>query len=201
MGLLPEFFLLLGIVVFLALSLLCALLDDDLPSRLPYLFQGGAIAGLGALLISQGFINSGIFGRSSTDSGRFWISVVYLALAVSSVVGLNVYIAVARRKMALASTFSGAVTVPTFMISAILISSFLGTLILAGSALAISLSVFLFLRGTFNHTRKAPGGQGSSSTILASLPLEVPEISLQSHLPSINGQEEWEEPPMKKSEE
>ena len=180
----------MGIVVFLAISLLCALLDDDLPSRLPSLFQGGAIAGLGALLISQGFINSGIFGRSPIDSGRVWISVVYLALAFSSVVGLNVYIAVARRKMVLALTFSGTVTAPTFMISAILISSFLGTLILAGSALAISLGVFLFLRGTFNHTRNDPGGQGSSSTILASLPLELPGTNLQSHLPSIKLQEE-----------
>jgi len=37
MGLLTEFFMLLGIDIFLAMSLLSALLDKELPSTLQYL--------------------------------------------------------------------------------------------------------------------------------------------------------------------
>src|SRR5438034_9444657 len=96
MGLVPEFFVLLGIVIFLGMSLLSALLDDSLPSRLQYLFQIAAMVGLGELLTSQG----------SVELTRFWVRIVYLASAVSSVVGLNVYTWVPRRRMGLASTSS-----------------------------------------------------------------------------------------------
>jgi len=127
MGLVPEFFIVLGIFIFLAMSFLSALLDDDLPSILQYLFQGAAAVGLGLLLLNQAFINGGILSRAPGDPTRFWISGVYLSSAVSIVAGLNAYLAIVRRKMALSSAFSGAVTVPTFMISAIVVSSFLGT--------------------------------------------------------------------------
>src|SRR5436189_5972405 len=115
MGLVPEFFVLLGIVIFISMSLLSAFLEDDLPSGFQYWFRVAAIVGLGELLIGQGFV----------ELMRFWLSFVYLALALSSVVGLNAYLAVVRRRMDIASTFSGTITVPTLMISAVFISSFL----------------------------------------------------------------------------
>ena len=167
MGLLPEFFMLLGIDVFLAMSLLSALLDDDLPSPLQYLFQGAALLGLGQLFLSQGFINSGVYGREPTDPTRFWISAIYLAAAVSNVLGLNIYLAVVRRKMTLASTFSGTVTVPTMMTSMFFVSSFIGSagevsltsataMMLAVSALVSGLSIFGFLRQAARRTEERP---------------------------------------------
>jgi hypothetical protein len=198
MGLLPEFFMVLGIFVFLAMSFLSALLDDDLPSILPYLFQGAAAVGLGLLLMNQTFISGGILSRNPTDLTRFWISVVYLASAVSIAAGLNVYLAIVRRKMALSSILSGAVTAPTFMISAILISSFLGTggeltfspvtiLVLAVSALVIGLSIFGFLREARKHVRAASNGGGS---------LPTGPLSIR----SMQGEDDWEEIPKKGSE-
>ena len=198
MALVPEFFMVLGIFVFLAMSFLSALLDDDLPSILQYLFQGTAAVGLGLLLMNQAFINGGILSRAPGDPARFWISIVYLASAVSFVAGLNVYLAMVRRKMALSSAFSGAVTVPTFMISAIVVSSFLGTggevsfspatvLILAVSASLIGLSIFGFLRETHLHIRNSSGVQG---------PLSTGPVSM----PSMQGDDEWEESPKKGSE-
>src|SRR2546428_6870924 len=115
MGLMPEFFVFLGIIIFLAMSLLSAYLDDDLPSRLQYIFQIAAIAGLGELLTSQVFINL----------TRTWVSIAYLASALSSVVGLNVYLWISRRRTDMASTLSETVTVPILMISAVFIYSFL----------------------------------------------------------------------------
>jgi len=197
MGLVPEFFMALGIFVFLAMSFLSALLDDDLPPILPYLFQGGAAAGLGLLVMNQTFINGGILSRDATDPTRFWINVVYLASAVSIMASLNVYLAIVRRKMALSSILSGAVTLPTFMVSAILVSSFLGTggevsfssatvLILAVSASLIGLSMFGFLRETHLHIRNSSGVEG---------PLSTGPVSM----PSMQGDDEWEESPKKGS--
>src|SRR5438132_9356890 len=196
MGLVPEFFIVLGIFIFLAMSFLSVLLDDDVPSILQYLFQGAAAVGLGLLLMAQAFIIGGILGRAPGDPTRFWISIVYLSSAVSVVAGLNVYLAIVRRKMALSSAFSGAVTVPTFMISAIVVSSFRGTeggisfspaaiFVLAVSAFVISLSVFGFLREARKHIRNSSGRRGSLPTGLGSAP---------------PGEEEWEESPRKEEE-
>ena len=189
----PEFFMVLGIFVFLATSILSALLDDYLPSILQYVFQGAAAAGLGLLLIDQAFVNAEILGRSLTDPTRFLISVVYLASAIATAAGMNVYLATVRRKMALSSILSGTVTVPTFMISAILVSSFLATggglsfspatiLILVVSALAMGLSMFEFLRETRMHTR--------NSSIMATLASAGPVPT-----PSKLREDDWEESP------
>src|SRR5437660_1244113 len=206
MGLLPEFCIVLGIFIFLAMSFLSALLDDDLPSILQYLFQGAAAVGLGLLLLNQALINGGILSRAPGDPTRFWIGFVYLSSAVSIVAVLNVYLAIVRAKMALSSAFSGAVTVPTLMISAIVVSSFLGTggevsfspatiFVLAVSAFVISLSVFGFLREAHKHIRNSSGGLGSLPTGPASMPVSFP-VSV----PSIQGDDDWEESRKKESE-
>jgi hypothetical protein len=148
--------------------------------------------------MNQIFINGGILSRVPTDPTRFWIGVVYLASAVSMLAGLDGYLAIVRRKMALSSILSGAVTVPTFMVSAILVSSFLGTggevslspateLILGVSASLIGLSMFGFLRETHLHIRNSPDRRGILSTSPVSLP-------------SMQGEDDWEESPKKGSE-
>jgi len=197
MGLVPEFFVFLGIVIFLAMSLLSALLDDDVPSRLQYFFQIAAIVGLGELLMSQGLVNL----------TRFWASIVYLVSALSSVVGLNIYLWVLRRRMDMASTFSETVTVPILMISAVFIYSFIGDggevsfspaaiVTLAVLVLVTSLSIFGFLRELSGHIGKAPGALMSLPTGEASTSLGTSGTGLVLP-PSLQGKE-WEESPNKK---
>ncbi len=115
MALAPEFFVLLGISIFLAVSVISALLDRHLPSILQYMFQGAAGAGLGELLLSQGL----------SGPTRVWAGIVYLAFALSSLVGVNIRLAIVRRGMNIASIFSQMMTVPIVMISALFLSSFL----------------------------------------------------------------------------
>ena len=204
MGLLPEFFMLLGIGVFLAMSFLSFLLDDEMPSSFQYLFQGAAIVGLGLLFTSRGLVNTGFLGRAPTDITRFWLSVVYLASAVSIVIGLNVYLAAVRRKIDLASIFSGTVTVPIFMISALFVSSFLasggnvsltpatiGMLAVAG--LVIGLSMFGFLREASKHISNAPAGPG----LLPTGPLAMSPGGTGIMRGGELEEEEWEESPRK----
>jgi hypothetical protein len=198
LGLVPEFFVLLGIAIFLAMSLLSTLLDDNLPSRLQYFFQIAAIVGLGELLMSQGPVNL----------TRFWVSIVYLASALSSVVGLNVYLWVPCRRMDIASTFSEMVTVPILMISSVFIYSFLGNggevsfspaaiLTLSVLVLVTSLSVFGFLRELSSRSSKASGGPVLSPTGPGSTPPWTQGRGLALPLPSLR-EDEWEESTKKK---
>ena len=207
MGLVPEFFILMGIGIFLGMSLLSALLNEDIPRSVQWLFQGAAAIGLGQMFASRAFINSNVFPRDPGDPTRFWISLLYLAAAVSNVIGLNVYLAAVRRKTSLASIFSGTVTVPIIMFSAVFVSSFIGSggqvsftpatiVILAAAVLVVGLSVFGFLREAFKHLSGSPSGQGSSPMGPVTMPPEGPGIGLPLQIHSMRG-EEWEESPAK----
>jgi hypothetical protein len=70
---------------------------------------------------------------------------------------------------------------------------------LAVSGLVVGLSIFVFLRESSKHISNISGGRGSSSKGPVSVSLEVPGISLPSHLPSTGG-EEWEESPRREEE-
>jgi hypothetical protein len=181
------------------MSLLGALLDDDIPLFLQYLFQVAGVVGLGLLFMSRGLVNTGILGRDPNDGTRFWLSVGYLSSAVSSVIGLNVYLAAVRRRIALASAFSGTLTVPIVMISSLFVSSFLvsggevsftssAIIIVAVAAIVVGLSMFGLLREASRHVSNVPSGRGA------------PGIGLPLHLPSMPG-EEWEESPTKEEGE
>jgi len=202
------------------MSLLIALFDFDMPSLFPYLFQGAAIIGLVQLLMSQSFINTGILSRAATDGTRLSLSVVYLTSAVSTVVGLNVYLAVVRRKMALASAFSGALTMPIFMISALFVSSFIGSsgevvlspatlVVVAVLMLVVNFGMFWLQRASM-RIGYAPGGQGLSPTSPSSMPPDASAIGLPSteeagslplQLQSMRVSDDWEESPTKEEGE
>lgn len=152
MALAPEFFVLLGIDIFLAASILTALLDRYLTSILQYVFQASAAAGLGELLLSHGLIGA----------TRVWAGIIYLAFALSSLIGLNIRLAIVRQGMNIASIFSQMMTVPVVMVSALFLSSFLengGELIFSTASIVTivaavamaSLSVFGLLREYSRH--------------------------------------------------
>jgi len=103
----------------------------------------------------------------------------------------------------MASTFSETVTVPTLMISAVFIYTFLGNggelsfspaaiLTIAVLILVTSLSIFGFLRELSKHVTKGSGGPSLSPTGPASTLPSTPERELALPLPSLHG-DEWEE--------
>jgi hypothetical protein len=115
---LPEFFALLGIDVFLMLSLLSCLLDDRLPKAIPYIYQIAALVGYGHLLISKEFFV--IFGEYM----RFWYCFIYLLIALSNIVAINIYFAIVKEQWGLAKIWSAAVTFPTILISMYFVSNY-----------------------------------------------------------------------------
>ena len=117
-AILPEFFALLSVDIFLLLSLLTCLMDDRLPKAVPYIYQIAALIGFGHLLVSKDFLL--IFG----DYMRFWYNFFYLIVALANIVAVNVYLAVEKKLWALAKTWAGAVTFPITVISVFFVSNY-----------------------------------------------------------------------------
>jgi hypothetical protein len=109
--LLPEFFAILGIDLFLLLSLLTCLLDERFPKAIPYIYQIAAIYGFGHLLISRNFLD--VFGEYT----RFWYSFLYLAVALGNILAVNIYFAVLKRQNTIAKVWSGAITFPSILVT------------------------------------------------------------------------------------
>ena len=135
--LLPEFFTLLGINVFLAISLLACLLDKHFPPAIPYIYQVAALVGFGYLLVSKEFMV--VFGMEM----RFWCCIVYLLVAVANVIAVNVYIAVVKRLSILALAFSGTVSFPTILLSLFFVSCYSNGVVLSVIPLEIVYVVFV----------------------------------------------------------
>jgi len=164
---------------------------------------------LGELLLNQ----------EATSATRVWASIVYLAFALSSLVAVNIRLAIVRRGMNIASMFSQMMTVPIVMISALFLSSFLGNggdlvfstaaiLTIAVSVLVADLSIFGLLREYSRHgsirsglvsfpTSKAPVLTGSLGPTLDLHQRPEQDITLHPH--SAEG-EEWEESPTREKE-
>lgn len=115
---LPEFFALLGLDLFLLLSLLTCLLDERFPKAIPYIFQVAALIGFGHLLVSRDFL--GIFGEYM----RFWYNFFYLVIALANIVAVNIYLATSKKLWMLAKAWAGTVTFPTIVISVFFVSNY-----------------------------------------------------------------------------
>lgn len=116
--LLPEFFALLGIDLFLLLSLLTCLLDERFPRAIPYIFQVAALIGFGHILVSREFL--AVFDEYM----RFWYNFFYLVIALGNVVAVNVYFAAAQKMWTIAKAWAGIVTFPTIVISVFFVSNY-----------------------------------------------------------------------------
>jgi hypothetical protein len=147
----PEFFALLGIDLFLMLSLLSCLLDERVPKGLPYIYQIGALAGFGHLLISNHFFL--IFGEYM----RFWYCFLFLLVALANVVGINIYFVFVKKRITVAKLLSAAVTFPTIVMSMFFISNYSVTqgatfplltlqISMVASIFIMGISIFLLLK-------------------------------------------------------
>jgi hypothetical protein len=114
----PEFFLLLGIDIFLALSLLTCLLERHFPTTLSYIYQLAALIGFGNLLVSKEFLQ--IFDEYT----RFWYSMIYLAVGLANIAAVNLHLAFTKKQYAISKAFLGAVTLPAYLVSSLFIYNY-----------------------------------------------------------------------------
>jgi hypothetical protein len=114
----PEFFALLGIDLFLAISLLTCLLDRHFPWQLPYIYQLAALAGFGQLLVSREFM--AFFGEYM----RFWYSLLYLIVALANIIAVNIYLGIMKKLLNYAKVFMLTVTFPTLALAVFFLSNY-----------------------------------------------------------------------------
>jgi len=114
----PEFFALLGIDLFLAISLLTCLLDRHFPWQLPYVYQLAALAGFGQLLVSREFLP--FFGEYM----RFWYSLLYLVVSLANIVAVNVYLGIMKKLLNYAKVFMFTVTFPALALTTFFLSNY-----------------------------------------------------------------------------
>jgi hypothetical protein len=108
--LLPEFFLFLGIDLFVALALLTCVMEH-FNRLISYLYEAAAVFGYVNMFMSREFIAS--FGEYM----RFSYSFLYLALALANIIGINIYLLVSKKSWGMAKVFASCVTFPTVLIS------------------------------------------------------------------------------------
>ena len=159
----PEFFLLMGIDIFLATSLVTALFDKHFPSKIPYICQLAALAGYGNLIVSKEFL------QTFELYMRFWYRLIYLIIAVAHVVTLGIYLGFTKNMWKAAKVFTYTVAIPVLIISTFFISNYISlathpilvtppltfemtfiTVILFDS-LVVSLGIYLFIKPKWWH--------------------------------------------------
>jgi hypothetical protein len=114
----PEFFVLLGLDLFLAMSLLTCLLDKHFPWHLPYLYQLASLAGFGQLLVSREFM--ALFDEYM----RFWYSVIYLVVALANIVAVNVYLGFMKKLLNYAKVIMLTVTFPALALTTFFLANY-----------------------------------------------------------------------------
>ncbi len=117
-SLMPEFFMLLGIDFFLAISLLTCIFDKHFPDKLDYLYQLVALAGFGQLLVTHEFM------PSFPNYMRFWYSTIYLIIALANILALNAYLLIFKKKRNFAKLFAVVATAPTVIISTLFLYNY-----------------------------------------------------------------------------
>jgi len=114
----PEFFILLGLDLFLATSLLTCLLDKHFPWQLPYLCQLASLVGFGQLLVSREFL------AFFDEYMRFWYSLTYLVIALATIVAINVYLGFMKKLLNYAKAIMFTVTFPSLAIAVFFIANY-----------------------------------------------------------------------------
>jgi hypothetical protein len=113
----PELLMLIGVNVFVALSLVTSIFDHHFPVRIPYVFQIAALAGFGLIWVNYAFFISSV-------EARFWCSVSFLAVALMAGFAINIYVAVVKKRLGAAIAFLGALTMPVTFLSYYAASSY-----------------------------------------------------------------------------
>jgi len=121
---------LIGVNVFVALSLLTSLFDCPFPTAVPYVYQIAALAGFGQIWVNYAFFPFFV-------EARFWGSMLYLAVALINIIAVNFYIAIKKRTLSIVGAFLGAATIPTIFISYLSVSAYVNGLTISTPPLPI----------------------------------------------------------------
>lgn len=104
----PQFFILLGIDIFLGGSIVTVLFDKEFPNGLPYIFDFGALTGFVQLLIVPGYL------ANYPVETQFYYSVAFATFAVIGIVACSLY-ETFRRKPLIGGSIAIVATLPSIL--------------------------------------------------------------------------------------
>lgn len=104
-----QFFLLVGIDIFLGGSIIAVMLEDHFPKSLPYILDIGSFVGFAQLLIGPQYLSS----FSSTL--QFYYCFGFLSVAVLSIAGLNLYLFLLKGNLVVSAVVAMVATTPSIL--------------------------------------------------------------------------------------
>ena len=119
--LLPEFLGILGIDVFLVLSILACMFD--FPVFIQYVYHISAYVGFLQLWIDYAF--------AFAEETRFLICTAYLVIGLANIIFVNGYVGIREKRTLWTTTFLCAVTVPTTLISFSAVSWYVNRIVIS----------------------------------------------------------------------
>jgi uncharacterized membrane protein len=120
-ALVPQFFLLIGINLFLAGSVIIMLLEDQYPKSLPYLLNVGGFIGFGLLWVGHAYFNT------LSSALQFYLCAGFAAAAVMSLIVSNLYLLAIKKRPTLGGIFAAVVTAPSFMVLLFFVNAYLSS--------------------------------------------------------------------------
>ena len=114
----PQFLLLVGIDIFLGGSIMSVLLDDHFPRGLPYILDIGSFVGFSQLLVGPQYT------ASFSQTLQFYYCFGYLIVAVLSLVGLNIYLYLAKQRIISSAIMAIVATIPSILASVYFASAY-----------------------------------------------------------------------------
>lgn len=152
----PKIFMFTGINAFLVMSFSISVFDKQFPKLLPCVLQIATLAGFSQMRLNYTLL----FASMET---RFWNSLLFLAMSIVSVIMINLYFGIRKKKLSSAGILMGVFTIPVsailfFVISAytngtpisipvlpVVLMQFLGEILVA-SMIIMGVSIYVYLK-------------------------------------------------------
>ena len=114
----PQFFILLGVDIFLGGSIVTIMFDEDFPTGLPYVLDFAALVGLIQLALTPQYLTG------YPVEIQFDYSVIYAVTAILAIAGSNLYLVLVRGRWMEGGAFAVTATVPSIIATPFFVSAY-----------------------------------------------------------------------------
>jgi len=114
----PEFFILLGIDIFLGGSVIVIVFDEHFPVGLPYLLDFGALVGFIQLVLGPQYLTG------YPAEMQFYYSAAFVVTAIMAILGSNLYVAFVRGRPRIGCAFAITATLPASLSTAFFMADY-----------------------------------------------------------------------------
>ena len=120
----PQFFILLGVDIFLGGSVVTVVFDEHFPTGLPYVLDFAALVGLIQLALTPQYLTG------YPVEMQFYYSIAYAIAANLAIAGCNLYVTLVRRRWMAGGAFAVTATIPSALATPFFISAYVNDVVL-----------------------------------------------------------------------